>query len=199
MGKLITLEGTDGCGKTTQCKMLQKLFQDSSDYIFTRNPGGTDLGIRLRHILLTSNELKISPEAELFIYMADRAHIINDLIKPALDANKIIISDRFSDSTIAYQGYARGLDIEMIKTLNKQACQGIQPDITIILDINPEIALQRAEDANRFEAEGLEFQQKVRQGFLELAENSPRHHIIRADNLTPDEVHQQILKIIQSS
>lgn len=203
MSLFVTLEGPDGAGKTTQLELLKKFGHDK-DWIFTRNPGGTDFGLKLREILLNDQSVSLNPLAELFLYMSDRAQHINDVVKPALEQNKIVICDRFIDSTVVYQGYARGLDIELIHKLNKTAIQGFVPNITFLLDVDPETGLGRSEKRSggndKIEAEGIQFQEKVRKGFLELAENNKsRFVVIDTVKNNPEQVHEIIIKEIQAA
>lgn len=195
IGKFITLEGIDGAGKTTQWNRLKEYYSDNSQYIFTRNPGGTLFGKQIRELVL-HNEM--SSIAELYLYGADRAEHINSSIKPALDEGKIIICDRFCDSTIAYQGYGRGIDLDIINTLNNIATQSLQPDMTILFDIDPEVSLQRAKDPNKFEAEGLVFQKKIRQGYLDISKQEPeRVKIINTANNNEEQAFNLTLQLIQ--
>ena len=179
----ITLEGIEGCGKSTQAALLQKYLQSSGrEVILTMEPGGSRLGRELRHILLSMDSQDLSEEAELFLYLADRAQHMHSLIIPALTAGKIVISDRFTDSTIVYQGYGRGIEISTLQQLNALATRGIVPDLTILLDLPAETGLKRALNRNieqnltrsegRFEAESLEFHKKTRQGYLDWASNN---------------------------
>ncbi|MDX1919604.1 MAG: dTMP kinase [Candidatus Caenarcaniphilales bacterium] len=205
MGLFITIEGPDGSGKSTQVEKLAALANkntNKNNWILTKNPGGTSLGIKIRKLLLEDTSVNLHPIAELFMYMADRAQHVNEVVKPALKDGKIVICDRFIDSTVAYQGYARGLDKELISNLNNLATQNIKPDLTIILDVSPEIGLKRASlkyngSHDKLEAEGLDFQRKVREGFLELAQKEIRKfRVINTEELTIEEVHQKILEEI---
>ncbi|HEY9885816.1 MAG TPA: dTMP kinase [Vampirovibrionales bacterium] len=197
-GLFITIEGADGAGKTTQIELLQKL--NNPQFLLTRNPGGTKFGLKLREILLNDKSVQVSEMAELFLYMADRAQHIKDVIEPALKKNLIIICDRFADSTLAYQGYGRGLSLELINDLNKIATSNLEPDLTFYLDVSPEVGLARAKEQNKMEAEGLKFQQKVRNGFLELAKKNPERFItIDTSQNNINEVHQIILSEIENA
>jgi dTMP kinase len=195
-GFLITVEGPDGAGKTTQIEML-KSHPECEGWVFTRNPGGTKLGTEIRHLLLDAHDVKVAPIAELLLYMADRAQHYKEVIEPALKEGKVVVCDRYIDSTVAYQGYARGLDIETINHLNKLVTYNNAPDLTVLLDVSPEIGLKRAGGKDKIEAEGQSFQELVRNGLLELARlNSQRFQIIQTDNISTDEVHEKILKLI---
>ncbi len=198
-GFFITIEGCDGSGKTTQWDLLkQSLNQNSNNLVFTREPGSTDLGKELRKILLNREDLILSAEAELLLYLADRVQHIKEIIRPALEQGKTIICDRFFDSTIAYQGYARGLSIEKIVLLNNIITENLKPDLTIFLDVDPNVSLSRSKDKNKIEFEGLEFQKKVREGFLSIAKTDiSRFEIINTTNLSIEEVHIKILELIK--
>lgn len=198
MGFFITIEGPDGSGKSTQVEKLS-LIAKEKNWVLTKNPGGTALGVKIREILLTDTSVKLYPVAELFMYMADRAQHMSELVKPSLQEDKIVICDRFIDSTVVYQGYARGLDKELINNLNEVATQKIKPNLTFLLDVSPEVGLQRASikhqgSHDKLESEGIEFQRKVREGFLELAKKETnRFKVINTEELSIEEVHQKIL------
>lgn len=183
-GLFITFEGIDGSGKSTQLELIANSLQQlNSDIVITRDPGGTKLGCKVRNILL-NYEGHIAPKCELFLYLADRAQHINEKIIPALNEGKIVLCDRYIDSTLAYQGYARGLDIEEIKYLNKIVTDSTMPDLTIIFDVTLETSIKRIGDKkDRLESEKSEFHKKVREGYLDLAKKSPeRIKIINANN-----------------
>ena len=177
-GKFIVIEGIDGCGKTTQIDELSKwipksgLIKKDTKLITTREPGGSLLGKKLRGLILENNE-NINPSslAELLLYSADRAEHVSKIISPALKNNDWVISDRFSDSTLAYQGYGRNINLEIIKNLESIVCQGEYPDITFFLEISPEESILRRENKipDRIESEGIEFLEKVNEGFKIIA------------------------------
>lgn len=199
----ITFEGIEGTGKTTQIKKLTAFLEEIGHIVeVTLEPGGSRIGKELRKILLNMDSTDITGQCELFLYLADRAQHVGQVIKPAVDAGKIIISDRFADSTIVYQGYGRGLDPKLLRELNDVAVSGNWPDLTILLDIEPEIGLKRAmtrnlqenkmQEEGRFEAESLEFHTRVREGYLTWAAlNNDRIVVINADQ-TPDEIFEEI-------
>ncbi len=182
-GAFITLEGPEGAGKSTQVKHLTTLLTERGiDHLVTRDPGGTPLGKKIRRILLTPN-LDVSPRAELLLYQADRAQHVEELIMPALREGKLVICDRYVDSTMAYQGYGRGIDFDLIKELNQIATGGLMPSLTFLFDLDSEEGLSRRHPAghDRIEREALDFHIKVRQGYLEMAKQEPeRFHIIDA-------------------
>ena len=194
-GLFITFEGADGSGKTTQSKMLFDYLRSSGyDVIATREPGGTLAGERIREILLDP-VCKMGKRTETYLYLAVRAEHVDEVVQPALDAKKIVISDRFSDSTFVYQGMVRGLEEKTIYTLNDFAAAGIEPDITFLLDAEPEVLQKRMDKRNtadRIEQEGLIFQKKVREGFLQLAQKYP-DRIVKLDALREaDEIQEEI-------
>ena len=169
-GYFITFEGADGCGKTTQTELIKKYLDNKNiENILTREPGGSELGVHLRKILL-HYEKPVSNIAETFLYLADRAQHIEYKIKPALEEGKIVLCDRHTDSTLAYQGYGRNQDIETIQGLNKIAVNSILPDLTIVFDVESETAQKRLTgEKDRLEAEGIEFHKKLRAGYLDIA------------------------------
>jgi dTMP kinase len=186
----ITFEGGEGAGKTT---LIEKIvFQLSLNHpiLHTREPGGTELGEKVRSLLLQSTG-PMSPHAELALFLASRAQHLNEIIRPALLAGKIVLCDRFNDSSIAYQGAARGLGIEKVASICNFFCQDLQPDLTLYLDIDPAIGLKRAHDArhsqDRIEAEAITFHTKIREGYHAIAKMDPkRFHIL--DAMKPREV-----------
>lgn len=182
-GVFVTLEGPEGAGKTTQLKLLSRTLEEEGiPYVITRDPGGTSLGKPIRRILLNAESV-VLPITELLLYEADRAQNVAEIIIPALEAGKLVICDRYIDSTVAYQGYGRGIDLGLIAQLNAVASQGLKPCRTILFDINSEDGLARLHPSghDRLEREALEFHQKVRQGYLaEAAKDMQRWRIIDA-------------------
>ena len=197
----ITLEGIEGSGKTTEIKFLQcYLKKKNIDCVFTREPGGTEIGLQIRKILLNPDNTELKPDAELLLYIADRTQHINEVILPALDAGKWVVCDRYFDATLAYQGYARGLDIAIMRNLHQKMCRNLYPDLTVVFDLEPGHGLRRAlgdlsdgirgGEESRFEMEKLDFHTKIRNGYLDLAEREPmRFRVIDASG-TPEEVHE---------
>jgi len=197
-GFFITFEGADGSGKTTQIKMLEDyLTNQKKDFILTRDPGGTRLGSKLREILLNYDG-KISPFCELFLYLADRAQHVDEVIMPALNNGQIVLCDRYIDSTLAYQGYARGLNIDEITNLNNLVTHSLIPDLTLLFDIETNCAMQRlVGQKDRLESEAKHFHEKVRMGYLDLAKKeSQRIKVIDASK-SIEEVHNQVIKVIE--
>ncbi len=192
---LISFEGTEGCGKSTLIRnLLKKLGKAKIKAIATREPGGSPVAEKIREIIL-NNEM--DPLTELFLYESARAEHFEKIIAPALKTKKIVLCDRFIDSTIAYQGFARGLKLPMIETLNKLATHHRAPDLTFFLDLPVEEGLARATDPNKFEKAGIEFQKKVRKGFLySIKKDKKRWKVISVKNKTPDEVTEEVFQII---
>lgn len=201
----ITLEGMEGCGKSTQCALLVEHFTRLGfDVLRTLEPGGSVLGKELRRILLDPANSDLSPVSELFLYLADRAQHVGTVIRPALAQDRVVICDRFADSTVVYQGYGRGLEPSLLRQLNDTAVQGLWPDATVLLDLAPEQGLRRALTRNmrenkartegRFEAESLVFHTRVREGYLTWAAlNRERFLVVDADR-TPEQVFAAILR-----
>ena len=191
----ISFEGIDKSGKTTQAKLLADFLVDRNcSVVLTKEPGGTALGEKIKKIIL--EDRRVDPLTELFLYLADRAQHVQEVIKPALKQGKIVISDRYIDASLAYQGYGRGLSIELIDKLNKKATGGIEPDITFLLDLEPEKAFLRTKKVDRIERENLSFHKRVREGYLEIARASPqRMRVVRAD-MSSVEIHKIIKNVI---
>ena len=203
----ITLEGIEGSGKTTQIKNIVEFLENKGyDCVVTREPGGTKIGEKIRSILLDPENRDMEPACELLLYFSDRVQHIKELINPALSEGKTIICDRFFDATLVYQGYARGLSIDLIIKLHEMIAYGLKPDITILLDLLPEIGLSRAweqidngsrsGDETRFEKETLLFHEKIRAGYLELARLEPKRFRIIDASKNKDQVKQQIINAL---
>jgi dTMP kinase len=198
----ITFEGIEGCGKTTQIQRLaQKLKKQGLPIILTLEPGGTEIGKKIRRILLDSRNTHLSSLTELLLYEADRAQHIAEIIKPAIGSGKWVLCDRFYDATVVYQGIARGQDRDLIELLNKKVTSDIQPDLTFLLDCPVEIGLDRALKRNkslelngqgRFEQETITFHHRVREGYLTLAYEFPERFSIIDATLTPEKVEDHI-------
>ena len=198
-GLFITFEGADGCGKTTQIELLNKYLQEKGiKTLLTREPGAKGLGVKLREILL-NYEGEVSPKAESFLFLADRAQHIDCIIKPAVKQGTIVLCDRHTDSTVAYQGYGRGLDLEQIHFLNNIATGGMKPDLTIVFDIDIETSMSRVgNNKDRMESAGIDFFNRVRAGYLEIAKNEPKRvKVINASD-TIDNIHKRVLELVES-
>lgn len=191
-GLFITFEGTEGAGKSTLIREVgQRLHQGRYPFSVTREPGGSSLAERIRTLIL---ENQMDPLAELFLYEAARAEHLSKTVLPALSRGEIVLCDRFTDSSLAYQGYARGIPWKTVKAANSLATGGLSPDLTVLLDIPPAAGLKRAEEPNRFEAEGVDFQVKVRKGFLKARAEKPSRWLkLDARSKTPDELAEVVL------
>ena len=200
-GKFITIEGPDGAGKTTQVRKISDYLKSKGvNVLVTREPGGTALGEKLREVLLTSEGESPVPEAEALIYAASRAQLVKKVIEPALDDGFIILCDRFVDSSLAYQGWARGLGIEKLADINGWFLKGVWPDLTIVLDIDPAQSLKRISGKkDRLESEALEFHRKVREGFLKLSEIYPDRIKVVDASQSPHEIFKTILFELKKS
>ncbi|MBU2623395.1 MAG: dTMP kinase [Proteobacteria bacterium] len=203
----ITFEGIEGSGKTTQIRhALKFLQQNGKDCVVTREPGGTVTGQKIRAILLDPEGKGMDPSTELLLYVADRAEHVNKVVKPSLAAGKTVLCDRYYDATVAYQGYARGLDMDLLSKLHKLILNDLKPDITFLLDLPPEAGLSRAWKQieageregieTRFEKEALAFHEKVREGYLELARLEPGRFFVIDALKNEDDVRQDIIKVL---
>ncbi len=199
-GKFVTIEGCEGAGKSTQLKLLKDYLESKKEnFIMTREPGGTILAEKLRNIILHFDEEDICPLAEAYLYAAARAQHINKLIKPSLDKGKLVICDRFIDSSFAYQAYARKLGFETVKKINDEALQNIVPDLTLFLDISPEKSFLRkggADKSDRLERENTEFHMSVYRGFKKLEKIFPERFISVDVSGTKYETHAKIIEIL---
>jgi len=188
----ITFEGIDGSGKTTQLRRVAERFRDP---VITKEPGGTPTADRIRAILLDANS-KLDPLAEVFLFAASRHQHVVEVIKPALDAGRVVLCDRYTDATLAYQGFGRLLDLDRLRALNDWATGSLHPDRTLLFDIDEETGLRRARgrggDELRFEAEDLRFYRQVREGYLALAESEPKRFAVIDANGTLDEVARRV-------
>ncbi|GAC1345328.1 MAG: dTMP kinase [Ktedonobacteraceae bacterium] len=207
-GRLISFEGLDGAGKTTQMEMLEQwLNEQHVPYVRTREPGGTALGVEIRHLLLNRPELAITPLAEALLFQADRAQHFTNVVLPALEAGVLVITDRCFDASIAYQGHARGVGIELVARLSMIATQGHIPDLTILLDLDPSQVHTRTDLANdtsglreeqtRFDAEAEQFHQRVREAFLVLARLNPERIKVLDASKSPQLIHEEIIALVK--
>ena len=197
-GLFITFEGADGCGKTTQIELLNKYLQEKGkETLLTREPGAKGLGVKLREILLNYDG-EVSPQCESFLFLEDRAQHIDCIIKPAINQGKIILCDRHTDSTVAYQGYGRGLDLNRINMLNDIATGGLKPDLTIVFDVDIETSMKRVgKEKDRMESAGVEFFNKVRQGYLEIAKQEPNRVKVINSSDTIENIHKQVVELVE--
>ncbi|MDH3567767.1 MAG: dTMP kinase [Desulfobacteraceae bacterium] len=203
----ISFEGIEGSGKTTNIRHAVGFLRDKGhDCVITREPGGTRIGEKIRAILLDPSSKEMNPLTELLLYTADRAQHIKELIAPFLSAGKTVVCDRYYDATVVYQGYARGLDTELILRLHRLLFKNLKPDITLLLDLPPEIGLSRAwkqidngdrdRVETRFEKETLLFHKKVRSGYLEMARLEPERFRIIDASKEPDQVRKEIIRTL---
>jgi dTMP kinase len=206
-GRLISFEGLDGAGKTTQMQLLEQwLAQRHIPYLRTREPGGTPLGVEIRHLLFGHPDLVITPLAEAFLFQADRAQHFSTVILPALEAGTLVLTDRCFDSSIAYQGAARGVGVELVEQLSMLATQGHVPDLTILLDLDPVLVRRRThidndqsgrEGQSRFDKETEQFHQRLRQAFLSLARKYPERMKVIDASQPPQRIHREIVGLIE--
>ena len=198
-GLFITFEGADGCGKTTQIELLNKyLLEKGYETLLTREPGAKGLGVKLREILLNYDG-EVSPNCESFLFLADRAQHVDCIIKPALNEGKIILCDRHTDSTVAYQGYGRGLDLERIHMLNSIATSRLKPDLTIVFDVDVETSMKRVgKEKDRMESAGVEFFNKVRNGYLEISKQEPERVKVINSSDTIENIHKQVVELVEN-
>jgi len=205
----VTFEGVEGSGKSTQIALTESWLRGlKHEVLTTRQPGGCGLGLELRRILLDARNTHLDPTAELFMYLADRAQHVAEVIRPALAEGKVVLCDRYHDSTVAYQGYGRGLDVERLITLGEMATGGLTPDVTVILDLSVAEGLSRAKGRNkaagacqaegRFEALAAEFHQRVRDGFLCLAAREPERFTVADASGAPQAVFERIRAAIEA-
>jgi dTMP kinase len=207
-GRLISFEGLDGAGKTTQMRLLEQWLQARNiAFIRTLEPGGTPLGAEIRRLVLDRPDLAIVPLAESFLFQADRAQHFARLVIPALQEGKLVITDRCYDASIVYQGYARGVGVELVEHLSMLATQGIQPDLTILLDLDPSQVHSRTatnsvqhgqrEERNRFDVEAETFHQRVREGFHMLALKYPARIKVADASRTVEAIHEEIMGLVK--
>ncbi|MDD3436537.1 MAG: dTMP kinase [Candidatus Gastranaerophilales bacterium] len=197
-GLFITFEGIDGCGKTTQMNLLADYLKaKGQDVLITREPGAIGLGEKIREILLNYNG-EVSSNCEAFLFLADRAQHIDIIVKPAIKAGKIVLCDRHTDSTVAYQGWGRDVDLEQIKMLNSLATSGLKPDLTFVFDIDVETALSRVgKTKDRMESAGPGFFEKTSQGYLEIAKQEPHRVKVINSNDSIENIFEQVKEYIE--
>lgn len=201
-GVFITFEGGDGAGKSTQLQLLAKwLDEQKKTYVLTREPGGTDVGLELRDIILHRKGF-LAPRAEALLYAADRAHHVHTVVRPALERGDVVVQDRFFDSSVAYQGAGRVLSEDEVRDLSLWAVEDLRPNLTIVLDVPAEVARARRDSTrdvyDRLEAEADDFHERVRQAYHRLADAEPERIVIIDGELPAEEIHQQIVSRVQS-
>lgn len=200
-GKFISFEGCDGSGKSTQVSLATRALKEMGlDFWQTREPGGTDISEKIRRMILDNNNEEMVWKTEALLYAASRSQLMDEKIRKFLSQGKMVICDRFTDSTMAYQGYGRQLDKKSLEMLNDFATAGLKPDLTILLDIDPEIAFRRRKDQkkDRLEGENILFHKRVRQGYLELAEAEPERFFVLSATQDRMILHEKIMEKIQA-
>ncbi|MCC6346161.1 MAG: dTMP kinase [Nitrospirales bacterium] len=199
-GIFLSFEGIEGAGKTTQARLLaERLSAEGHEVVLTFEPGGTVIGARIRDILLLPEHREMSSLAELLLYNAARAQHLAEKIVPSLEQGRIVITDRYTDSTIAYQCSARGIDVSLVESINAVATGGVMPEITLLLDLDPETGLKRNKGVNkidRFELEDIAFHRKVREGYLQIARTEPRRIRVVDASLSHEEVTARVWEIV---
>jgi dTMP kinase len=206
----ITLEGIEGTGKSTQStRLVKRLRAEGYDCLLTREPGGTAIGREVRQVILSPKNHRMCAETELGLYFSDRAQHLREIVWPALDAGRIVVSDRFTDSTLAYQGHGRGLPLRLIRSLDRIMTGTFRPTVTLLLDLPAEEGLRRARQRNResaahgregrFEEEELAFHQRVRRGYAKMAKNEPERYVTVSAAGTVKDVHEALWKALRST
>jgi dTMP kinase len=199
-GLFISFEGIDGCGKSTQADLLRSYLESKGEQVeLLREPGGTALSEQIREILLNPNNDKMDPSTELILLSASRAQLTREIIIPALERGNVVICDRYADSTLAYQGYGRGINLEWLEKLNAFATAGLKPDITLLVDLPVDEALNRMQSKSfdRIEMEGIEFLDKVRSGYLELTDRFSKRYFMIDGMETIEEMSKKIINKIE--
>ena len=200
-GKFITFEGCDGCGKSTQLKMLSDyLTKENVPHIFTREPGGGKISEAIREILLSGKNAEMTDECEALLYAAARVQHLSDRVEPALAKGELVICDRYVDSSLAYQAYARGLGVDFIGGINAFALKNYLPDVTVFIDLTPEAAFKRkhgADENDRMELAGMAFHQRVYDGYKKLANENPDRFVCVDGNMTPQEIFEEIVLVLK--
>jgi dTMP kinase len=200
-GKFITFEGCDGCGKSTQLKMLSEyLTENSVAHVFTREPGGGKISEAIREILLNGKNAEMTDECEALLYAAARMQHLADRVEPALAQGKLVVCDRYVDSSLAYQAYARGLGVDFIGRINAKALEKYPPDVTVFIDLTPEDAFKRkhgADENDRLEQAGMAFHKRVYDGYKALEKAYPERIVAVDGKQTPQEIFAQVLQILK--
>ena len=200
-GKFITFEGCDGCGKSTQLKLLSDyLTQNGIEHIFTREPGGGKISESIREILLNGKNAEMTDECEALLYAAARMQHLADRVEPALAQGKLVVCDRYVDSSLAYQAYARGLGLDFIQKINARALEKYPPDVTVFIDLTPEDAFKRkhgADDNDRLEQAGMAFHKRVYEGYKAVEKAYPNRVVAVDGKQTPQQIFAQVLQILK--
>ena len=200
-GKFITLEGCEGVGKSRQIKFLEDyLKKNSIEYYLTREPGGTPVSEQIRNVILDGKNVSMTDECEALLYAAARVQLLKENVKPRLDRGELVLCDRYIDSSFAYQGYGRGLGVEFVEKINDYAIKNFMPDYTLFLNLPPELAFKRkggADKSDRLELSGIEFHNKVYEGYLALAEKYKDRFIVIDASGEKEETHAKIIKALK--
>ena len=199
----ITFEGPDGSGKTTQLNRLMPVLTTAyPDVIRTREPGGTAIGDQIRTVIMNMKNKSMDPRAEILLFCASRAQLVEELIRPSLAQGKPVLCDRYADSTLAYQGYGHGLDLETLSRLLDFATGGLKPDLTLLFDLPAEAGLRRRlsnhEEWNRMDDYALQFHERVRQGYLTMAASDPQRWVVIDADRSPDEIHEEVVSVLRN-
>lgn len=197
----ITFEGPDGSGKTTQMDLLMPFLASKGlDTVRTREPGGTDIGDQIRSVIMNMKNKSMHPRSEILLFCASRAQLVEELIRPSLSEGKLVLCDRYADSTLAYQGYGHGLDRDALIRLLDFATGGLKPDLTLLFDISAEAGLRRRltnhEEWNRMDDYALQFHERVRSGYLAMAAAEPERWVVINADRTPDEIHAEVVSVL---
>jgi dTMP kinase len=197
-GVFIALEGGEGGGKSTQSRLLEEWLTGlGHTVLLTREPGGTDVGARLRSILLDPATGHLSPRTEALVYAADKAEHVDAVVRPALERGEVVVTDRYVDSTLAYQGAGRAIDADELEHVARWATADLRPHLTVVLDLDPRTGLARAGEPDRIEAEPLEFHERVREHFLSLAAADPEHYLVLDADQAPETVHAAVRAAVE--
>jgi dTMP kinase len=201
LSTFITVEGPDGSGKSTQAKLLaDHLREQGLDVLFTREPGGTEIGDQIRRVIMSMENKRMSPEAEFLLFSASRAQLVQEVIRPKLEAGGVVVCDRFYDSSLAYQGYGHQLDLDQVRAVTALATGGLVPDVTVLLDLPSEVGLSRRREAgrwNRLDDYDLAFHERARAGYLRLAQAEPERWVVIDAVGSPDEIHGRLLQAVR--
>ena len=200
-GKFITFEGCDGCGKSTQLRLFEEYLTNAGiPHIFTREPGGGKISEAIREILLNGKNSEMTDECEALLYAASRVQHLHDRVEPALAQGKLVICDRYVDSSLAYQAYARGLGVDFITKINAYALEQYLPDLTVFIDLTPQEAFLRkhgADENDRLEQAGTAFHERVYEGYQKIAKENPERFVCVNGRQSPQEVFEEVLRILK--